>query len=152
MTDEPIRKREDVEVASNASSLPEAELTRMTDDIVAAFPSSRRYRGLSRLRAKDGDGAYLDLKASPLAASDLEAQVALLSFRAAHAGVKEAGIATSERVPIERSRSRKRSSSPYPSGRSRLTTQIGDRALLKPWSQLPHPSRPGRLEMVECRL
>src|ERR1700712_3920006 len=37
MTDEPIRKREDVDIANNASSLPEAEITRMTDDIVAAL-------------------------------------------------------------------------------------------------------------------
>ena len=37
MTDEPIRKREDVEIESKATSLPEAELTRMTDDIVAAL-------------------------------------------------------------------------------------------------------------------
>ena len=37
MTDEPIRKREDVEVENKASSLPEAEITRMTDDIVAAI-------------------------------------------------------------------------------------------------------------------
>jgi FeS assembly SUF system protein len=37
MTDEPIRKREDVEVESKASSLPEAEIARMSDDIVAAL-------------------------------------------------------------------------------------------------------------------
>ncbi|MCX7311437.1 MAG: SUF system Fe-S cluster assembly protein [Alphaproteobacteria bacterium] len=37
MSDEPIRKREDVEVENKASSLPEAEITRMTDDIVAAL-------------------------------------------------------------------------------------------------------------------
>ena len=37
MTDEPIRKREDVDIASNATSLPEAEIARMTDDIVAAL-------------------------------------------------------------------------------------------------------------------
>jgi len=37
MTDEPIRKREDVEFESKATSLPEGELTRMTDDIVAAL-------------------------------------------------------------------------------------------------------------------
>src|SRR6476660_1183494 len=37
MTDEAIRKREDVEVENKASSLPEAELARMTDDIVAAL-------------------------------------------------------------------------------------------------------------------
>ena len=37
MTEEPIRKREDVDIANNASSLPEAEITRMTDDIVAAL-------------------------------------------------------------------------------------------------------------------
>ena len=37
MTDEPIRKREDVDIASSATSLPEAEITRMTDDIVAAL-------------------------------------------------------------------------------------------------------------------
>ena len=37
MTDEPIRKREDVDFESKASSLPEAEVTRMTDDIVAAL-------------------------------------------------------------------------------------------------------------------
>jgi FeS assembly SUF system protein len=37
MTDEPVHKREDVEVENKASSLPEAELARMTDDIVAAL-------------------------------------------------------------------------------------------------------------------
>src|SRR5215216_5595806 len=37
MTDEPIRKRDDVEIESKATSLPEGELTRMTDDIVAAL-------------------------------------------------------------------------------------------------------------------
>src|ERR1043165_8104380 len=37
MTDEPIRKREDVEIENKASSLSEGELTRMTDDIVAAL-------------------------------------------------------------------------------------------------------------------
>jgi len=37
MTDEAIRKREDVEIENKASSLPEAEITRMTDDIVAAL-------------------------------------------------------------------------------------------------------------------
>ena len=37
MTDETIRKREDVDIESRATSLPEAELARMTDDIVAAL-------------------------------------------------------------------------------------------------------------------
>src|SRR5438552_1684760 len=37
MSDEPIHKREDVEVENKASSLPEAEIARMTDDIVAAL-------------------------------------------------------------------------------------------------------------------
>src|SRR5581483_3192312 len=37
MSDEPIRQREDVEIESKATSLPEGELTRMTDDIVAAL-------------------------------------------------------------------------------------------------------------------
>src|SRR5450432_4940320 len=37
MTDEPIHKREDVEVENKATSLPEAEIARMTDDIVAAI-------------------------------------------------------------------------------------------------------------------
>ena len=37
MTDEPVHKREDVEVENKASSLPEAEIARMTDDIVAAL-------------------------------------------------------------------------------------------------------------------
>src|SRR3954471_21385543 len=37
MTDEPIRQREDVEIESKATSLPEGELARMTDDIVAAL-------------------------------------------------------------------------------------------------------------------
>ncbi len=37
MTDEPVHKREDVEVENKASSLPEAELARMTDDIIAAI-------------------------------------------------------------------------------------------------------------------
>ena len=37
MTEESPRKRDDVEVENKASSLPEAELTRLTDDIVAAL-------------------------------------------------------------------------------------------------------------------
>ena len=37
MTDEAIRKRDDVEVENNAPSLPEAEISRMTDEIVAAL-------------------------------------------------------------------------------------------------------------------
>src|ERR1043165_1032640 len=37
MTDEPIRKRDDVDIENKATSLPEGELTRMTDDIVAAL-------------------------------------------------------------------------------------------------------------------
>src|SRR5262245_56982901 len=37
MSDEPIRKRDDVDIGSNATSLPEGELTRLTDDIVAAL-------------------------------------------------------------------------------------------------------------------
>src|SRR3954465_2994309 len=37
MTDEPVHKREDVEVENKATSLPEAETARMTDDIIAAI-------------------------------------------------------------------------------------------------------------------
>ena len=37
MSDEPIRKRDDVDIESKATSLPEGELTRLTDDIVAAL-------------------------------------------------------------------------------------------------------------------
>jgi FeS assembly SUF system protein len=37
MTDETIRKRDDVDVENKAPSLPEAEITRLTDDIVAAL-------------------------------------------------------------------------------------------------------------------
>src|SRR6195952_2914612 len=37
MTDEPVHKREDVEVENKATSLPEAEIARMTDDIIAAI-------------------------------------------------------------------------------------------------------------------
>jgi FeS assembly SUF system protein len=37
MSDEPIRKRDDVDIESQATSLPEGELTRLTDDIVAAL-------------------------------------------------------------------------------------------------------------------
>ena len=37
MSDEPIRKRNDVDIESKATSLPEGELTRLTDDIVAAL-------------------------------------------------------------------------------------------------------------------
>ena len=37
MTEEAPRKRDDVEVENKASSLPEAELSRLTDDIVAAL-------------------------------------------------------------------------------------------------------------------
>jgi len=37
MTDEAIRKRDDVDIANNAPSLPEAEVSRLTDDIVTAL-------------------------------------------------------------------------------------------------------------------
>ena len=37
MTDETVHKREDVEVENKATSLPEAEIARMTDDIIAAI-------------------------------------------------------------------------------------------------------------------
>ena len=37
MTDEPIRIRDDVDIENKAKSLPEAEINRMTDDIVAAL-------------------------------------------------------------------------------------------------------------------
>ena len=37
MTDEAIRKRDDVDVENKAPSLPEAEVTRLTDEIVAAL-------------------------------------------------------------------------------------------------------------------
>ena len=37
MSDEPIRKRDDVDIESKATSLPEGELARLTDDIVAAL-------------------------------------------------------------------------------------------------------------------
>src|SRR3954452_11617179 len=37
MSDEPIHKREDVEVENKATSLPEAEIARMTDDIISAL-------------------------------------------------------------------------------------------------------------------
>jgi FeS assembly SUF system protein len=37
MTDEPVHKRADVDIESRATSLPEGELARMTDDIVAAL-------------------------------------------------------------------------------------------------------------------
>jgi FeS assembly SUF system protein len=37
MTDETIRIRDDVDIESRATSLPEAEVARLTDDIVAAL-------------------------------------------------------------------------------------------------------------------
>ena len=37
MTDETVRVREDVEIENKATSLPEGELARMSDDIVAAL-------------------------------------------------------------------------------------------------------------------
>ena len=37
MSDEVIRKRDDVDVENKATTLPEAEINRMTDDIVAAL-------------------------------------------------------------------------------------------------------------------
>jgi FeS assembly SUF system protein len=37
MTDEPVRIRDDVDIENKATSLPEAEISRMTDDIVAAL-------------------------------------------------------------------------------------------------------------------
>jgi FeS assembly SUF system protein len=37
MTDEVIRRRDDVDIENKATSLPEAEIDRMTDDIVAAL-------------------------------------------------------------------------------------------------------------------
>ena len=37
MTDEPVHKRDDVAIDNKATALPEAEIVRMTDDIVAAL-------------------------------------------------------------------------------------------------------------------
>jgi FeS assembly SUF system protein len=37
MADEPVHKRDDVDIENKATSLPEAEISRMTDDIVAAL-------------------------------------------------------------------------------------------------------------------
>ena len=37
MTDETTRKRDDVDIGNNAPSLPEAEIGRLTDEIVAAL-------------------------------------------------------------------------------------------------------------------
>jgi FeS assembly SUF system protein len=37
MTEEPVHRREDVDIENKATSLPEAEISRMTDDIVAAL-------------------------------------------------------------------------------------------------------------------
>src|SRR6476620_7427101 len=37
MTDEPLRTREDVDIENKATSLPEAEIARLTDDIVAGL-------------------------------------------------------------------------------------------------------------------
>jgi len=37
MTDEPVHNRDDVDIENKATSLPEAEISRMTDDIVAAL-------------------------------------------------------------------------------------------------------------------
>ena len=37
MTDEPIRRRDDVDIENKAPSLPEAEINRLTDEIVAAL-------------------------------------------------------------------------------------------------------------------
>ncbi|MBN8936590.1 MAG: SUF system Fe-S cluster assembly protein [Rhizobiales bacterium] len=37
MTEEPVHRREDVDIENKATSLPEAEIIRMTDDIVAAL-------------------------------------------------------------------------------------------------------------------
>ena len=37
MSDDTIRKRDDVDIGTKGSALPEAEITRMTDDIVAAL-------------------------------------------------------------------------------------------------------------------
>src|SRR3989304_5573210 len=37
MTEEAIRRRDDVDVGNNAPSLPETEVNRLTDEIIAAF-------------------------------------------------------------------------------------------------------------------
>jgi FeS assembly SUF system protein len=37
MSDEPIRRRDDVDMENKATSLPQTEIDRMTDDIVAAL-------------------------------------------------------------------------------------------------------------------
>lgn len=37
MTEEPVHRREDVDIENKATSLPEAEISRMTDDIVTAL-------------------------------------------------------------------------------------------------------------------
>lgn len=37
MSDEPVRKRDNVDIENKAASLPEAEISRMTDEIVSAL-------------------------------------------------------------------------------------------------------------------
>ena len=102
MTDEPIRKRDDVDIGSNATSLPEGELTRMTDDIVAAIktvydpeiPADIYELGLIyKIDIGDDRGVKVDMSlTSPNcpAAQDLPVQVE--NAVASVAGVKEAKV------------------------------------------------------------
>jgi TolB-like protein len=60
-----------------------AALAAFTDDVVNAYPSARRHRGLARARSGDGDGAFADLKAVELAPSDLAAHRTLARLAAA---------------------------------------------------------------------
>ena len=102
MTDEPIHKREDVEVENKATSLPEAEIARMTDDIVAALktvydpeiPADIYELGLIyKIDIGDDRGVKVDMSlTSPNcpAAQDLPIQVE--NAVASVAGVKEAKV------------------------------------------------------------
>jgi TolB-like protein len=60
-----------------------AALAAFDDEILKAYPSARRHRGLVRARSGDGDGAFADLRAVELAPSDLVAHRALARLAAA---------------------------------------------------------------------
>ncbi len=68
-------------------------LKALTPEVVAKFPSARRWSGLARLHTGDKDGAYKELKAASLSPADAVAQAALGELAAARNDLDTAQLA-----------------------------------------------------------
>jgi FeS assembly SUF system protein len=114
MTDEPIRKRDDVDIANNASSLPAAEIARLTDDIVAALktvydpeiPADIYELGLIyKVDIEDDRSVKIDMSlTSPNCPSAQELPVMVRDAVATVAGVDKVDVAVVWDPPWDQSR------------------------------------------------